>query len=55
MVNVNDLIDDVLDNQYKLEPKTDIIDLQNTKLFIILENQIWSVLFTLTRMIKHEI
>lgn len=52
MVNVNDLIDDVLDNRYKLVPEGDTIGLENTKLFIILENQIWSVLFTLTRMVK---
>lgn len=52
MVNVNDLINDVLDNRYKLVPECDTLGLENTKLFITLENRIWLILVTLTRMVK---
>lgn len=52
MVNVKHFIDNTMDVEYKLNPSCILTDMQTTNLFIALENQIWSVLFTLTRMVK---
>jgi hypothetical protein len=49
MENVSDLIDNTLDKEYKLNPTTILEDVENTKLFIVLENRIWSILFNLMR------